>query len=325
MQILLLGMCGEKHARIMQLSGVARSTVHRVLRKYARQGLDGVLSFHESGPSCALRPHQPTLDAEFRERPPRTVAEARDRIAELTGIRRGLTQVRWFLGTEMKLRWRKTRALPVPPNKSVKEHVADQQAYLATQLEPRLQEAQQGRRTVLFVDASHMVLGTFVCYVWSVLPQFIRAASGRQRYNVLGAINPLTLDFYRVCNTTYINSLSVCELLRQIASAGITTPITLVLDNARYQRCKLVESLALELNIELLFLPSYSPNLNLIERLWKFVKREALSSRHPTHFDDFKSRIDDCLDHLSTTHRAALTELLTLKFQTFENASVLAA
>ena len=117
----------------------------------------------------------------------------------------------------------------------------------------------------------------------------------------------------------------MCDLLRQIASAGITPPITLVLDNARYQRCKLVESLAQELNIELLFLPSYSPNLNLIERLWKLVKKEALNSRHHTHFEDFKHRIDECLNNLSTTHRAALATLLTLNFQTFENATVLAA
>jgi transposase len=65
-------------------------------------------------------------------------------------------------------------------------------------------------------------------------------------------------------------------------SAGLTTPITLVLDNAAYQRCQLVQGLAKQVGIELLFLPSYSPNLNLIERLWKFVKKQALHSRHHT-------------------------------------------
>jgi len=52
----------------------------------------------------------------------------------------------------------------------------------------------------------------------------------------------------------------------------------LVLDNARYQKCHLVQNLAATLNIELLFLPTYSPNLNLIERLWKFVKKKCLYS-----------------------------------------------
>jgi len=68
----------------------------------------------------------------------------------------------------------------------------------------------------------------------------------------------------------------VCELLRQLAARHLGLPITLVLDNARYQKCQLVEALAASLQIELLYLPAYSPNLNLIERLWKFVKKTCL-------------------------------------------------
>ncbi len=62
-------------------------------------------------------------------------------------------------------------------------------------------------------------------------------------------------------------------------------PIVLILDNARYQKCQIVWLLACELNIELLYLPSYSPNLNLIERLWKFVKKKCLYS---IYYADFK-------------------------------------
>ena len=57
----------------------------------------------------------------------------------------------------------------------------------------------------------------------------------------------------------------------RLASNGV--PVTVILDNARYQRCAQVVTLAASLQIELCFLPSYSPNLNLIERLWKFVKK----------------------------------------------------
>ncbi|BCU14478.1 hypothetical protein MAN88_50420 [Microcystis aeruginosa] len=78
----------------------------------------------------------------------------------------------------------------------------------------------------------------------------------------------------------YITATQVCELLKKIAALGLTIPITLVLDNARYQKCKIVEELALSLSIELLYLPSYSPNLNLIERLWKFVKKNVYSNSH---------------------------------------------
>ena len=186
-------------------------------------------------------------------------------------------------------------------------------------------EAQAGQRTVLFVDAAHFVLASFLGWVWSAARLFVRGASGRQRYNVLGAVNPLTQELIRVCNQSYINSHTVCELLHKISALELATPVTLVLDNAAYQRCKLVQALAEELHIELLFLPSYSPNLNLIERLWKFVKKQALHSRHHTNYADFQSAIDHCLDELPTTHKSAVASLLTLKFQTFQNVPMLSA
>ncbi len=176
---------------------------------------------------------------------------------------------------------------------------------------------------MLFVDAAHFVLSSFLGWVWCATRLFVRGAAGRQRYNVLGAINPLTQELIRVCNQTYINSHTVCELLHKIAALELVTPVTLVLDNAAYQRCKLVQGLAKELNIELLFLPSYSPNLNLIERLWKFVKKQALHSRHHTNYADFQAAIDNCLDDLTTTHKSAVASLLTPNFQTFQNVTML--
>ena len=130
------------------------------------------------------------------------------------------------------------------------------------------------------MDAAHFVLGSFLGWVWCVARLFVRAASGRQRYNVLGALNAITHELVQVANDTYITANTVCELLQKIAALGLASPVTLVMDNARYQRCALVQDLARSLGIELLFLPSYSPNLNLIERLWRFVKKTALNSRH---------------------------------------------
>lgn len=189
---------------------------------------------------------------------------------------------------------------------------------------PRLKEAQAGTRTVFFVDAAHFVYGSFLGYLWTLTRLFVKTGSGRQRLNVLGALHAVTRQVIVETNEGYINADTVCKLLRQIAGRGDRRPITVVMDNARYPRCKLVEALAHELGIELLFLPAYSPNLNLIERLWKFVKKRALASRYHKDFKAFSQAILDCLQHPTTTHQAELQTLLTLNFQTFSNTQVLA-
>ncbi len=153
----------------------------------------------------------------------------------------------------------------------------------------------------------------------------MRAASGRQRFNVLGAWNAITRELISVTNTTVVNSETMCELLRKIAALGLNGPVTVVLDNAKYQRNALVQSLAAELKIELMYLPSYSPNLNLIERLWKFLKGRAIYGRYYPTFAEFRAAIEKELGELSTTHRKALESMMTLKFQRFENVALLAA
>ncbi len=128
-----------------------------------------------------------------------------------------------------------------------------------------------------------------------------------------------------VTNDTTIDATAICELLHELAARYPGLPLTLVLDNARYQRCEPVRALAAELRIELLYLPSYSPNLNLIERLWKFVKKEVLSCRYYDDFTRFKAAIVECLDQVEGRHRSAIASLLSLNFQTFNNSQLLAA
>ena len=201
----------------------------------------------------------------------------------------------------------------------------EQATFLAEKLEPRLAEAQAGQRHLFFGDAAHCVFGTFLCCLWSFARLFVRAASGRQRFNVLGALNAVTRELIAVTNTTVVNTETMCELLRKIASGGLAGPVTLVLDNARYQRNKAVQTLADALGIELLFLPGYSPNLNLIERLWRFIKREALYGRYHATFADFRAAIEETISQLGGKHKDRVASLLTLNFQVFDNVSLLAA
>ncbi len=116
----------------------------------------------------------------------------------------------------------------------------EQEDYKEKKLEPRLNEAKEGKRAVFFVDAAHFVMGAFLGFVWCFERLFVKSPSGRKRFNVLGALNAITHEVILVTNDTYITATQVCELLEKIAALGLMIPITLVLDNARYQKCKAI-------------------------------------------------------------------------------------
>ena len=185
-----------------------------------------------------------------------------------------------------------------------------QKEYLAQEIRPRLEEAQAGKRVVLFVEAAHFGLAPCLGFLGSVVRVFIQAPSGRQRFKVLGALNALTHELITVTNDTYITAQRVCELLEKIAKLYAGRPISIFLDKARYPRCVLVKEKAKSLNLELCFLPSYSPNLNLIERLWKFVKKKCLYSKYYEKFPAFKAAISTGLEETMTTHKSDLDSLL---------------
>jgi len=273
---------------------------------------------HFYRPESELQAHAATLAAHFRDHLPATVKEAMSEIEALTGIKRSETQVRQFL-KKLGLRRCKVGMLPAKADSEA------QATFLEEQIAPRLAEAQAGKWAVFFVDAAHFVLAAFLGYLWSFARVFIKTPAGRQRFNVLGALNAITHELVTVTHTTYITATQVGELLRQLAALNLGLPITVFLDNARYQKCALVTSVAASLNIELCYLPAYSPNLNLIERLWKFVKKKCLYSKYYADFTKFKAAIVYCLSQTHTTHQAALDSLLTLHFQLFENAQLVTA
>ena len=191
-------------------------------------------------------------------------------------------------------------------------------------MEPVISAAKRGEIECYYVDAAHFVMGAFLGYLWSKVRIFIRTPSGRKRYNVLGAYNAISGAMVAVTNTTYINSSSVIELLSKLALLHPDRPIKVILDNAAYQRCYWVRSFAMLVGMELIFLPSYSPNLNLIERYWKFLKKKCLYNQFYKDFDSFCAAIDDCLENGNEKFAGELKTLMTLKFQSFENVQFLA-
>ncbi len=133
---------------------------------------------------------------------------------------------------------------------------------------------------------------------------------------MLGAIDAVTKEMVYLTNTTTINAWSLVDLFRKLRELNSNEPITLVLDNAKYQRCYISQAAAKMLNIELLFLPPYSPNLNLIERVWKFLRSKCLNAKYYATFAEFIKGVEDCIEKFQGTFQEELNSLLTLNFQT---------
>ena len=187
---------------------------------------------------------------------------------------------------------------------------------------PRIDQAKAGQRYVFFMDAAHFVFAPFLGYLWCFARLFIKAPSGRKRFNVLGALNAISHEMIVITNTGYINAYSVCSLLMKISQKYGELPISIVLDNARYQKCKLVQQTSKFFDIELLYLPPYSPNLNLIERMWKFVKKKCLYSKYYSDFDSFTKTISQCLAKTGGYYKKELSSFLSLNFQSFSKPQI---
>jgi len=311
MEVLWLKCCGLPHNQICAIAGISSNTLRQYLRLYEDGGIENLKKVNFHHPQSELVGHQNTIESYFREHPVSSIPEAIAIIEERTGLQRKTTQVRKFLKSIGMAR-RKVGSIPS------KADPDEQEKFKKEKLEPCLEEAKSGKRVVFFVDAAHFVLSAYLGFLWCFKRIFVKTPAGRKRFNVLGALNAINHDIIMVTNDLYINAQSVCELLCKIAHQYRNTPITLILDNARYQKCALVTEMAASLNIELLYLPPYSPNLNLIERLWKFVKKKCLYSKYYPDFTMFKQSIFGLLLAANQLHKKELESLLTLRFQTFK-------
>jgi transposase len=186
-------------------------------------------------------------------------------------------------------------------------------------LKPLMDRAKKGEISLLFLDASHFVMGCdFLGYIYGRSRRFVKTFSGRRRYNVLGALDFVSKKVTMVANDSYITACEVCEVFRKIAERYAGKTVFVVLDNAKYQKCKITGELAERLGINLVFIPPYSPNLNLIERLWKYVKGK-LRTRYYNRFELFRERIDSIIESTDNLNKEIIDRLIGEKVQLFDD------
>lgn len=318
--VLWLKSQGYLNVDIANIVSIHRNTVKTYLDLYQSTGIEGLKQFQYRVPVSKLDGYKTSIEAYFRKYPPASVKHACHEIRRMTGIERSLTRTRAFL-KRLGMKPLKTGHIPA------KADPVKQKEFVENVLQPLVNQAEKGECHLLFMDGVHFVMSAFVAIVWCFERLFVKSASGRNRINVLGAVNAKTKEIISVYNDTYIKAPTVIELLKMIRKRYRKKQIYVVLDNARYQHCKLVKKMADELRIELVFLPSYSPNLNIIERLWKLIKSEVCAAKYYENKFDFENAILDFIEELNTNNKMIklLHSRLSCNFQLFGNAHNLAA
>jgi transposase len=309
--VYLKAFCGYSNPVIGKILSIHYNTVARYIKTYREKGIEGLYSNHYQGKESQLEVYKALIIEDFNKNPVCSIAQAAARIKALTGIERKPTQVRAFMRRH-GFKYRKLAAVPGKLNPE------KQKQFLEETLEPAIEKAQKGEVELLFCDAAHFTLSAFLCMVWSQVRTFLRTSHGRNRINVLGAINAITKEVITLINTTYITAETIMDFLCQLKEKYSDKPIFLVLDNAKYQHCRAVMEKADELGITLLFLPPYSPNLNIIERLWKFTKKQILYAKYYDTPDKFHDAVKDFFDTVNDKCYDNLVKLMSLNFQLFE-------
>jgi len=183
-----------------------------------------------------------------------------------------------------------------------------------------------------FLDGVHPLYGLeVVFYCWLLAGQRfeVGVGGGRKRLNILGAYCPDDQEYldrrYTDKNLTAQSLMELFELM--MARHPETKHFRIYLDNARYHHAKLLKAWIAEVQakrgvtFDLKYLPAYSPNLNLIERLWKFLRKEALQKWHPS-FEDMQKAVADVLDNLPR-YSEQLKTLMTERFHLTPVASTI--
>lgn len=304
---------GYSSAEISEILDRHPNSITNDIKRCISEGIAGLKSVNYGTNKSELESFAKSIRDDFEVNPPHSIKEAQFRIEQLTGIRRSERRIAAFM-KRIGMRRRKTGHVPAKADKQ------QQKQWLTEQWEVAHELAKQGKAHLFFIDAVHFLYAPFLCFLWCFQRIFVKAPAGRKRVNILGALNAITKQVHFKSTDDTVNKQTITEFLYQLRIYHHDMkPIYIVLDNARYHHAKVVRDLAEKLNIKLLYLPPYSPNLNIIERLWKFLKKKCLYGRYYDSFEKFKLAITDQLKKVnnSKTYIKELDSLLSLNFQTF--------
>jgi transposase len=302
---------GETGEEVARRLGVTARQVRQWLKTYRESGLEGLCELHYRG-------RIPRLDDAQLEELKQEVAKGQFHTAQ---------QIADWIDQHFKVQYSQSGVKELLKRIQVSYHkvtgflwkadVVEQEEWLDGY---RCDPVGTGIRRY-FVDACHPVWGfEMLFYCWLLVGQrfHVKVGSGRKRLNILGAYCPEDHEYLDIrLSRDNINGEQFVNLLRLLRERHPETRrFILYLDNAAYYGKPVVtEWLARHPQFQLKFLPPYSPNLNLIERLWKLLRKEAFSRSYDS-FEEMERGVSAVLDHLGKYHRQ-LDTLMTEDFHVF--------
>lgn len=288
--------------------GVSTATIYRYKELYEEKGLDDYLSDNYVGYSGKLNEQQiqrlaEELDTYLFINTQEIIDWVESEFGELytpSGMRDLLHRMGFV--------YKKTRTVPAKADPVRQQQFAEQLEVLITQ---------SGEdQAVFFVDAVHPQHNTRPASGWirkgKDFP--IPANSGRKRININGALNAHDVTDITVLESDRVNAQSTVALCTKLLGKHPNKQITIILDNARYYHNQIVKDwLRAHPEVKLLFLPPYSPNLNLIERLWRFMRKSVIDYHYYDTFSKFRKAILKFFKSISS-YRDELESLLVPRF-----------
>src|SRR3954451_6805566 len=305
---------GRTREEIAELVGVSTRQVGQWLRIFRNKGLDQLSTLHYQGDPGRLGPAQvERLKQEIEKGVFHNAEQIRTWVEATFGVAYSASGVKDLL-RRVGASYHKVSGF------FWKADVKKQKQFVRKYRRHKREAGPKTRR--YFVDACHPVWGVGLLYsCWLLTGQrlYVGVGNGRKRLNILGAYCPDDHDYVDLRltkeNITGEQFVKLLEALR--AKHPETEKFILYLDNAKYYSKPCVkEWLAAHREFRLVPVPAYSPNLNLIERLWKFLRKKALSRWHVT-FAAMQAAVAEVLDRLGD-YRDELSTLMTERFAIVE-------
>lgn len=273
---------GWSPAQVAEILLFDEKTSRHYFERYQHGGADALLADHYHGATPKLNEHQ--MQALDRYLQDHLFTDAKEVIAYIDTT----YQVRYSVGGVTDLLHRLGFSYKKPTHVPGKQDPAQQEAFIEEY--DRLKATKGDNAPIYFADATHPQHNSIPAYGWikKGAEKALQANCGRQRLNINGAIDIQTLvpvtGFYET-----INAQAAWDLFRKIEAKHPDADVVyIIVDNARYYHSRWLKKKLKGTKIKLIYLPPYSPNLNLIERYWKFFKKKVLNNCYYETFDEFR-------------------------------------